>query len=83
MRRLAPLLLLMLAATNAAFAQRDTATSSYTVNGVRVIQRRTNTNIVVANLYLLGGVRQATARTAGIESFLLAVSERGSCSSPW
>jgi zinc protease len=67
----------MTVVTDAAFAQRDSATTSYTVSGVRVIQRRTNTGIVVANLYLLGGVRQATERTAGIEAFLLAVSERG------
>ena len=70
--------LLMVAFTaTSVLAQRDTATTSYAVNGVRVIHRRTNTSIVVANLYLLGGVRQATARTAGLESFLLAVSERG------
>ncbi len=55
----------------------DTATSSYMVDGIRVIHSRTNTSLVVANLYLLGGVRQTTARDAGIESFLLAVSERG------
>jgi zinc protease len=58
-------------------AQSDTATVTYVVNGVRVIQRRTTASIVVANLYLLGGVRQTTARTAGIENFLLEVSDRG------
>jgi zinc protease len=58
-------------------AQADTATVSYVVGGVRVIQRRTTASIVAANLYLLGGVRQETARSAGIENFLLAVSERG------
>lgn len=70
-------LLALLVAANIAAAQHDSATTAYTVNGVRVIHRRTNTNIVVANLYLLGGVRQATAQTSGIENFLLAVSERG------
>ena len=64
-------------AAGAARAQSDTATVSYTVSGVRVIQRKTTASIVVANLYLLGGVRQMTARTAGIENFLLAVSEFG------
>jgi zinc protease len=60
-----------------ASSEADTATSSYVVNGIRVIHRHTNTSLVVANLYLLGGVRQTTTRNAGIESFLLAVSERG------
>ena len=63
-------------------AQSDALTASYTVNGVRVIHRRTNTSIVVANLYLLGGVRQFTAATAGIETFLLAASERGTARYP-
>jgi zinc protease len=63
-------------------AQSDSLTASYTVNGVRVIQRRTNTTIVVANLYLLGGVRQFAPATAGIETFLLAASERGTARYP-
>jgi zinc protease len=63
-------------------AQADTATTSYTVGGVRVIQRRTNTSIVVANLYLLGGVRQLTPETAGIENFLLDATERGTTRYP-
>ena len=71
------LLLALLLAAPPALAQRDSATESYTVSGLRVIHRRTNASIVVANLYLLGGVRQTTAQTAGIENFLLAVSERG------
>lgn len=70
------LLALALAATTAG-AQSDTATVSYVVSGVRVIQRKTTASIVVANLYLLGGVRQMTPKTAGIENFLLAVSEFG------
>jgi len=63
-------------------AQSDSLTASYTVNGVRVIHRRTNTSLVVANLYLLGGVRQFTAAMAGIETFLLAASERGTARYP-
>jgi zinc protease len=71
------LLLALAFAAGTLHAQSDTATVSYVVNGVRVIQRQTKTSIVVANLYLLGGVRQMTARTAGIENFLLAVGARG------
>ena len=52
------------------------------MHGVRVIQRHTNTSIVVANLYLLGGVRQLTPATAGIESFLLDATERGTARYP-
>jgi zinc protease len=68
--------ILALAATSVG-AQQDSTTTSYVLDGVRVIHRRTNASIVVANLYLLGGVRQTTAETAGLESFLLAVTERG------
>jgi zinc protease len=71
------LLLALTLAAGSAHAQSDTATVSYVVNGVRVIQRKTTASIVVANLYLLGGVRQATARSAGLENFLLAVGDRG------
>ena len=70
------------AASRPAYAQRETATTSYEVNGVKVIQRRTNTSIVVANLYLLGGVRQLTAQNAGIEGLLLEVSDRGTAKYP-
>ena len=58
----------------------DTATTSkFDVNGVSVILRRnTATEVVVANLYLLGGSRQLTPATAGIEALVLATSERGS-----
>lgn len=63
-------------------AQSDTATVTYMAGGVRVIQRKTTGSIVVANLYLLGGVRQATVRTSGIENFLLAVGERGTLKYP-
>jgi zinc protease len=61
----------------------DTITSSFVVDGVNVILRRNNANnVVAANLYLLGGVRQVTSATAGIERFLLAVSERGTRNYP-
>jgi zinc protease len=71
------LLLAVAIAASTAQAQSDTATATYMVNGIRVIQRKTTASIVVANLYLLGGVRQSTPRTAGIENFLLAVGDRG------
>jgi len=48
------------------------------VAGVPVILRRVTSNeVVTANVYLLGGLRQTTAETEGIEPFLLDVSERG------
>lgn len=56
----------------------DTGTIAYEVDGIRVIQRHVGSgDIVVANLYLLGGVRQITATNAGIELMLLEASERG------
>lgn len=60
-------------------AAPDTAvTTKFDVNGVTVILRRnTATEVVTANLYLLGGARQLTPATAGIETLLLATSERG------
>ena len=56
----------------------DTATARFEVAGVRVILRRnTASDVVAANLYLLGGTQQLTPQTAGIEALLLAASERG------
>ena len=56
----------------------DTLTSSYVVSGVRVIHRCVTANdVVAANLYLLGGVRQLSPDTQGIEALLLQASERG------
>lgn len=50
----------------------DPLTVAFDASGIRVIQRiDTTSDIVVANLYLLGGTRQVTPRTAGIEPFLL------------
>jgi zinc protease len=61
-----------------ATASVDTGTIGYDVDGIRVIQRHTGSgDIVVANLYLLGGTRQITAANAGIELMLLEASERG------
>ena len=57
----------------------DTATTTkFEVAGIPVILRRNTANeVVVANVYLLGGARQLTAANAGIEAMLLAASERG------
>ncbi|HEU4631854.1 MAG TPA: pitrilysin family protein [Gemmatimonadaceae bacterium] len=61
----------------AAAAVADTGTTSYEVAGIRVIQRQASNDVVAANLYLLGGVRQLTAATQGIEPFLLEASSHG------
>ena len=56
----------------------DTLTSKFDVAGIPVILRRVSANnVVAANLYLLGGTRQLTARNQGIETLLLEASERG------
>lgn len=60
----------------------DSNTTSYTVGGVRVIHRKTNLTTVVANIYLLGGVRVVPANASGIENFLLQVSERATTKYP-
>ncbi len=58
-------------------------TTRFVVDGIPVILRRVVTNDVVsANVYLLGGARQVTDETAGIEPFLLDVSERGTVHYP-
>jgi zinc protease len=57
----------------------DTATSEFDVNGLHVILRRnTATDVIAANLYLLGGAQQLTPATQGIEALLFASAERGS-----
>ena len=59
-------------------ALHDSLTTSYEVAGIRVIHRLTPANdIVAANIYLLGGVRQVTDEDAGIEPLLLEASDRG------
>jgi zinc protease len=64
--------------TPAAIVADTAVTSKFDVNGLTVILRRNTANeVVVANLYLLGGTRQLTEQTAGIEALILAASERG------
>jgi zinc protease len=58
-------------------AAADPTTAKFVVDGIEVIHRRTNTNLFVANLYLLGGVHIATPQTAGLEPMLLDITERG------
>lgn len=61
----------------------DSVTISYVVNGVQVIQRPNYANDVVAvHLYLLGGTRQLTPATQGIEALLLRASEYGTTHYP-
>ncbi|HEX8715592.1 MAG TPA: pitrilysin family protein [Gemmatimonadaceae bacterium] len=61
----------------------DTATTSFTVDHVPVILRRNIANdVVAANVYLLGGTRQLTAQTAGIEALMLNASEGGTRTFP-
>jgi zinc protease len=64
-------------------AVADSGTVAYEASGIRVVHRIAATSdIVVANLYLLGGVRQITPDNAGIERLLLEASERGTRSYP-
>src|SRR5207249_11884891 len=64
-------------------AAADTLTIAYEVAGLRVIQRINRASAVVAvRLYLLGGTRQVTKRTAGIEALLLKTSEYGTTQFP-
>lgn len=60
-------------------AQEDTTvTTSFNVDGIDVILRQNRaSNVVAANLYLLGGARQINSSNAGVEPLLLAVSDRG------
>jgi zinc protease len=64
-------------------AQVDTSTTSFDVNGLKVILRRNTANdVVAANVYLLGGSQQLTPATQGIEAFLLSASELGTKTFP-
>lgn len=61
----------------------DSATISYDVDNVHVIQRSNYANDAVAvNLYLLGGTRQLTPSTQGVESLLLHAGEYGTLKYP-
>ena len=61
----------------------STLTTSFDVSGIHVILRQSNANnVVAASLYLLGGARQVNPENAGIEPFLLEVSDRGTTKYP-
>ena len=61
----------------------DSITTAFTVDGVRVILRPNfATDVVAVNLYLLGGTRQLTPDTQGIEPLLLDVAAFGSAHYP-
>ncbi len=56
----------------------DSLTTSFESGGITVIHRiAPASDIVAVNLYLLGGSRQLTERTAGIETLLLGAAEYG------
>lgn len=77
-RLLRGVLVALLALPALANAQSDTGTTTFEVNGLEVILRRSTANdVVAANMYLLGGTQQLTPATQGVESFLLQASERG------
>ncbi|HUF64499.1 MAG TPA: pitrilysin family protein [Gemmatimonadaceae bacterium] len=64
-------------------APGQATTTSFDAGGVKVIHRRSDVaGVVAANLYLLGGTRQVTSETAGIELLLLDASEHGTRSYP-
>lgn len=74
--------LAMLCTAGLSAQEIETGTTKFEVAGVRVIHRHTNNNLVVANLYLLGGVRVHSAQNAGLEPLLLEVTERGTAKYP-
>lgn len=56
----------------------DSVTEMYDAGGISVIQRRNAANPVVAvDVYLLGGLREVSATTQGIEQLLLTASQYG------
>lgn len=61
----------------------DSGTVAFTVGGVRVIHRANfATDVVAANLYLLGGARQLEPATQGVEALLLSAGEYGTVGYP-
>ena len=74
----APVLGARLPTTVPAVVPETAVTAKFDVGGLTVILRRNPANeVVAANLYLLGGARQLTPATAGLEALILATSERG------
>jgi zinc protease len=70
-------------ASTSAHIGDDTTLVSYYVDSVRVIQRvSAGTEVVAVNIYLLGGSRQLTPATQGIEAMLVSASKYGTRSYP-
>lgn len=61
----------------------DSVTSSYQSSGITVIQRHNAANPIVAvDVYLLGGLREVSAATQGIEALALSASQYGTAKYP-
>ncbi len=60
----------------------DSVTASYEIDGLNVLHHRNSSRIFSARLYLLGGSRQVTSATAGIEPLLLLSSDYGTADYP-
>lgn len=74
---------LAVATADGARVSFDSATTAFDVDGVRVIHRPNyGTDVVAVNLYLLGGTRQLTAATQGVEALLVRAGEYGSAAYP-
>jgi zinc protease len=70
-------------ATSAGRVSVDSLTISYEVGGLRVIQRPSAANdVVAADLYFIGGVQEVTPATAGVEPLALRAAEFGSAAYP-
>jgi len=84
--RLALVMCLCLSATGLSqfpAAADSIRTTAYDVTGIHVVHRYSaSSDVVVANLYLLGGARQLTSANAGIEPLLLETTERGTRTYP-
>lgn len=64
-------------------AADDTTLFAYNVDSVRVVQRVVpTTDVVAVNIYLLGGARQLTPATQGIEAMWLTASKFGTRNHP-
>ena len=77
------LALALLLALQSPASPPDTLTVSYDLSGLRVIQRvNRSTDIVAVRLYFLGGTRQITEATAGIEALWLDATAYGTARYP-
>lgn len=71
------------AATNGEVTDAVKLVSEFDVNGLRVLlKRRTGSQTVVAGLFLRGGSRNITEKTAGVEALMLDVATEASSNYP-